>query len=108
MLRTIAWSRDATRYAPSRSACLLSVTIPWIFLTVPRILIALMAPPLLGWCHYTTCRFNYARLYNNPSSVDMKVSYSYTRGWDLGGYLESFQIIFIDSKDDSIIASSAY
>lgn len=44
---------------------------------------------------------------NNPSSVDMKVSYSYTRGWDLGGYLKSFQITFIDAKDDSIIASSA-
>ncbi|HHT9145691.1 MAG TPA: NAD-dependent epimerase/dehydratase family protein [Candidatus Wunengus sp. YC61] len=48
MLSTTAWSRLATRYAPSRRACVLSLTSCCIFLVVSWILIAFMAPPLFN------------------------------------------------------------
>jgi len=46
----------------------------------------------------------------NDSSipVEMKIVYSYTRGWDLSPYLKSFQIVFTDAKDGSIVANIAY
>jgi hypothetical protein len=44
----------------------------------------------------------------NPLATDMLVKYSYVAGWDIQRYLRSFQVQFIDARNKSVVASTAY
>jgi len=45
---------------------------------------------------------------NEPAKTDLIVKYTYESGWDMRRYLQSFQLRFIDAKNNKVVAVQSY
>lgn len=44
----------------------------------------------------------------SPLSTDMKVEYSYTTGWDMARFLNSFNVVFSDAQTGAVLSMLSY